>query len=266
MNWSQNPAVDTLIVGGGQAGLAIGYWLAQEGSSFLIVDENARTGDSWRQRWDSLRLFTPGKYDGLPGGAPFPGDRLSFPTKDELADYLEDYKRRFDLPIVHNVRVDGLVSDGGMDSKSPRGGSDHGMPGTWLLPRGGIPRAQDPGLRRGGAVGGHTPTPFPGLQESFPAPARPCPGGGTGGELRGGGDCPGGQREPSDRCGGSPRWRAPRAPRTCSSALRASGHSFRGPARAHTRHPCWPQGCSKVHAEGCAADPDQDQGTARCRC
>lgn len=111
MNGSQNPAVDTLIVGGGQAGLAMGYWLAQEGSSFLIVDENARTGDSWRQRWDSLRLFTPGKYDGLPG-APFPGDRLSFPTKDELADYPEDYGRRFDLPIVHNVRVDGLASDG----------------------------------------------------------------------------------------------------------------------------------------------------------
>jgi len=111
MNENQESTVDTLIVGGGQAGLALGYWLSREGRNFLIVDENARTGDSWRQRWDSLRLFTPAKYDGLPG-VPFPGDGLNFPGKDELADYLEDYGRRFDLPILHNVRVDGIENDG----------------------------------------------------------------------------------------------------------------------------------------------------------
>lgn len=105
MSSNQNPEVDTVIVGGGQAGLALGYWLAREGRDFLILDQNHRPGDSWRLRWDSLRLFTPAKYDGLPG-SPFPGDRLAFPTKDQLADYLEDYVRRFDLPFVPGIRVD----------------------------------------------------------------------------------------------------------------------------------------------------------------
>lgn len=113
MNANQESTVDTLIVGGGQAGLALGYFLAQEGRTFLILDQNGRPGEAWRQRWDSLRLFTPAKYDGLPG-APFPGDHLAFPTKDQLADYLEDYVRRFDLPFIPNVRVDQInrVGDG----------------------------------------------------------------------------------------------------------------------------------------------------------
>ncbi|BCW07417.1 NAD(P)-binding domain-containing protein [Arthrobacter sp. NtRootA1] len=111
MKNASDPQFDTVIVGGGQAGLALGYWLAKGHHNFVILDENARTGDSWRQRWDSLRLFTPAKYDGLPG-APFPGDRLAFPHKDELADYLEEYARRFSLPVVHGVRVDGVTQQG----------------------------------------------------------------------------------------------------------------------------------------------------------
>ncbi len=111
MKKANDPQFDTVIVGGGQAGLALGYWLAKEHHNFVILDENARTGDSWRQRWDSLRLFTPAKYDGLPG-APFPGDPLAFPSKDELADYLEEYARRFSLPVVHGVRVDGVTQQG----------------------------------------------------------------------------------------------------------------------------------------------------------
>ncbi|MFJ5954798.1 flavin-containing monooxygenase [Paenarthrobacter sp. NPDC092416] len=111
MTTNQDAVLDTVIIGGGQSGLALGYWLARQHREFLILDENERAGESWRQRWDSLRLFTPAKYDGLPG-APFPGDPLNFPTKDELADYLEDYVRRFDLPWTPGVRVDGLASDG----------------------------------------------------------------------------------------------------------------------------------------------------------
>ncbi|WP_051420679.1 flavin-containing monooxygenase [Paenarthrobacter nicotinovorans] len=108
----QHTYLDTVIVGGGQAGLALAYWLAKEGRNFLIVDQNPRPGDAWRQRWDSLKLFTPAKYDRLPGW-PFPGDRLAFPTKDQLADYLEDYVRRFDLPFLAGVHVEEIRAEGG---------------------------------------------------------------------------------------------------------------------------------------------------------
>jgi len=103
--------LDTMIIGGGQAGLALGYYLKQQNRNFLILDENPRTGDAWRQRWDSLRVFTPAKYDGLPG-APFPADPLDFPTKDDLAGYLEGYPARFDLPVLHSVRVERLRREG----------------------------------------------------------------------------------------------------------------------------------------------------------
>lgn len=104
-------AVDTVIIGAGQSGLALGYYLAQQHRSFVILDAGARVGDAWRTRWDSLRLFTPAKYDGLPG-LPFPGDRLAFPTKDEQADYLEDYASRFHLPVRPNTAVTRLSHDG----------------------------------------------------------------------------------------------------------------------------------------------------------
>jgi len=101
---------ETVIVGGGQAGLAVGYHLARRGRRFVILDANRRVGDAWRQRWDSLRLFTPARYDGLPGW-PFPAPAWSFPTKDQVADYLEAYATRFDLPVRTGVRVDRLSRD-----------------------------------------------------------------------------------------------------------------------------------------------------------
>ncbi len=97
--------LDTVVIGGGQAGLAIAYHLAQQHRDFVILDAHERIGDAWRLRWDSLRLFTPAKYDGLPG-MPFPGDRLGFPTKDEQADYLEAYAEHFGLPVRTGVHVD----------------------------------------------------------------------------------------------------------------------------------------------------------------
>jgi putative flavoprotein involved in K+ transport len=103
--------VDTVIVGGGQAGLATGYHLAQRGLPFVILDANERPGDSWRRRWDSLRLFTPARYSGLPG-LPYPGPRWSFPTKDGMADYLEDYAAHFELAVHGGRRVDRLSRSG----------------------------------------------------------------------------------------------------------------------------------------------------------
>jgi putative flavoprotein involved in K+ transport len=98
---------ELVVIGGGQAGLALGYWLSKQDIDFLIVDANARTGDSWRQRWDSLRLFTPAKYSGLPG-LPIAGDPYHLPTRDEIADYLEWYSQVFDLPVCHGVQVKGV--------------------------------------------------------------------------------------------------------------------------------------------------------------
>jgi putative flavoprotein involved in K+ transport len=103
---------ETVVIGGGQAGLAVGYHLTRLGRPFVILDANERVGDSWRQRWDSLRVFTPARLDGLPG-MPFPAPASSFPTKDEVADYLAAYAARFDLPVRTGVRVDGLTRSGG---------------------------------------------------------------------------------------------------------------------------------------------------------
>ncbi len=103
---------ETVIVGGGQAALATAYHLKKRGRQFMILEANERIGDSWRQRWDSLRLFTPAKYDGLPGMR-FPAPRWSFPTKDEMGDYLEAYASRFELPLRTGVSVDRLFREDG---------------------------------------------------------------------------------------------------------------------------------------------------------
>ena len=103
--------VQTLILGGGQAGLAVGYHLARRDLPFLILDANERIGDSWRRRWDSLRLFTPARYNALPGMA-FPGPARVFSTKDEVADYLAAYAARFELPLRTGIRVDRLSRNG----------------------------------------------------------------------------------------------------------------------------------------------------------
>jgi putative flavoprotein involved in K+ transport len=108
---TETQRVQTLVIGGGQAGLSVGYHLRQRGLPFVILDANERIGDAWRNRWDSLRLFTPARFDGL-DGMPFPAPAHSFPTKNEMADYLETYAARFDLPVRTSVRVDGLSRQG----------------------------------------------------------------------------------------------------------------------------------------------------------
>ncbi|MBW3661448.1 MAG: NAD(P)/FAD-dependent oxidoreductase [Gemmatimonadetes bacterium] len=101
----------TVVIGGGQAGLAVGHHLGRRGLPFVVLDENERIGDAWRKRWDSLRLFTPGRYNGLPGRR-FPGPPSSYPTKDEAAAYLEAYAREFELPVRIGVRVERLSKVG----------------------------------------------------------------------------------------------------------------------------------------------------------
>jgi putative flavoprotein involved in K+ transport len=95
---------DVVVVGGGQAGLAIGYFLAQQGRDFTILEAADEPAAAWRRRWDSLTLFTSARYDALPG-LPFPGDPNRYPTKEEVADYLTDYVRRFELPVELDSRV-----------------------------------------------------------------------------------------------------------------------------------------------------------------
>lgn len=101
----------TIVIGGGQAGLSVGYYLARQGRPFVILDASERVGDSWRQRWDSLRLFTPARFDGLVGMT-FPAPAFSFPTKDQMGDYLEAYARHFQLPIRNGIRVERLTRAG----------------------------------------------------------------------------------------------------------------------------------------------------------
>jgi putative flavoprotein involved in K+ transport len=103
---------DAIVVGGGQAGLSVGYYLKKRGRPFVILDANERIGGSWRTRtWHSLRLFTPARYDGLPGW-PFPAPGWSYPTARETADYLEAYAARFDLPVRLGMTVDRLTRSG----------------------------------------------------------------------------------------------------------------------------------------------------------
>ena len=105
----------TVIIGSGQSGLSTGYYLKKNNIDFVILDENERTGDSWRKRWDSLKLFTPAQYDGLPG-MPFPGEKNSFPAKNSVALYLEAYARKFDLPVKNGVKVTSLSHSDGLFS------------------------------------------------------------------------------------------------------------------------------------------------------
>ena len=99
-----------IVIGAGQAGLSVGYFLSRSGIPFVILDANKRVGDSWRNRWDSLRLFTPAKFNGL-AGLPFPSRGNYFPAKDEMGDYLEKYAEHFNLPVKGGIKVTGLTKE-----------------------------------------------------------------------------------------------------------------------------------------------------------
>jgi putative flavoprotein involved in K+ transport len=103
---------DILVIGAGQAALALAYHLRDLPYRFTLVDRHARIGDSWRNRYDSLTLFTPRSQSALPGRA-VPGDPEGLPTKDEIADYLEDYARHFAFPVLPGTEIRSLERVGG---------------------------------------------------------------------------------------------------------------------------------------------------------
>ena len=103
--------LDVLVIGGGQAGLVMGYELAQRGLRFSILDAGAEIGDAWHRRWDSLKLFTPAQYDNLPGMS-FPASRDVYPGKEDVAAFLKEYARRFELPVHLNAMVRSLTLGG----------------------------------------------------------------------------------------------------------------------------------------------------------
>jgi putative flavoprotein involved in K+ transport len=104
--------VETIVVGGGQAGLAVGFHLARRNRPFVILDSSEHVGDAWRKRWPSLRLYSPALVDGLPGMR-FPAPSYAYPTGLEMAEYLETYVKRFALPVANGVRVETLDRDDG---------------------------------------------------------------------------------------------------------------------------------------------------------
>jgi len=100
---AMNNRHEVIVVGAGQAGLAMGYFLARQDRNFTILEAADEPAAAWRDRWDSLKLFTPARYDALPGLA-FPGDPWNYPGRDEVVSYLTNYVRHFDLPVEFSSR------------------------------------------------------------------------------------------------------------------------------------------------------------------
>lgn len=130
---------DIVIIGGGQMGLALGYYLKRAGASFLILDAEAGSGGAWRHGWQSLRLFSPAGYSSLPGWLMPPTTHQGYPTREDVLDYLASYEERYQLPIRRPVRVETLKrADAGLEVVTDRGNlmACHvvSATGTWSNP------------------------------------------------------------------------------------------------------------------------------------
>ncbi len=165
------PTIDTLVIGAGQAGLAMGNELARRDGSFLIVDGATEVGAAWRSRWDSLRLFTPRRFSSLPG-LPLPGDPEGLPSKDEVADYLTTYQDRLELPVRLRTPVTRLSRAeepehlGGYRADTPAGTviARQVVVATGPFQRGRVPgvaRGLDPSIDQVHAVDYRNPSPLP---------------------------------------------------------------------------------------------------------
>ena len=106
-----NEVLDTIVIGGGQAGLASGYHLQKKGLRFLILDASDEAGGSWPRYYDSLKLFSPARFSSMPG-MKFPGDPNGYPKRDEVIRYLQDYRAKFQLPVRTHQRVASVERDG----------------------------------------------------------------------------------------------------------------------------------------------------------
>ncbi len=142
---------DVVVIGAGQAGLAIGYFLARQRRRFAVLEAEGSVGAAWRSRWESLVLFTPRRYDALPGLA-FPGDPDGYPTRDEVAVYLEQYAATFELPITFNSAVRATYEAGREIRRRTRRQADRGRPGCRCY--GAVSGAERAGRRRRPRAGG----------------------------------------------------------------------------------------------------------------
>jgi hypothetical protein len=173
---SAGAPLDVLVIGGDQAGLAMAYYLAQAGRPFQIVDTGAEIGERWRSRWDSLLLFTSGRYDNLPG-LPFPAAPDTYPGKDDVDSYLRAYTAAFDLPVSLNARVTHLSqTQEGFEAR-------HREPGLARPPGGGGDRAV-PGALRATARPAAGCVDDPAAQRRLPPPAGPAGRAGAGRRRR----------------------------------------------------------------------------------
>ena len=102
---------DFIIIGAGQAGLAVAYYLKKQNADYLIVDANEETGAPWIKRWDSLKLFTPSEFNHLPGMT-FPHKKGYYANKYEVANYLKAYVEKFEIPIEFNQKITALKKEG----------------------------------------------------------------------------------------------------------------------------------------------------------
>ena len=152
--------VEVVVIGAGQAGLAIGYHLARQGRRFVIVDGADSIGSAWRSRWDSLVLFTPRRYSGLPG-LPFPGDPDGYPGRDEVIAYLEQYAVTFGLPDPARQRGALVDIEGRRVCRRPRRQADRSRSGRCR--NGPLSGATGAGVRRRPRAGG-----VPGAQHRLP--------------------------------------------------------------------------------------------------
>ncbi|HEX5468002.1 MAG TPA: NAD(P)/FAD-dependent oxidoreductase [Gaiellaceae bacterium] len=157
---------EVAVVGGGQAGLAMGYYLARQGRSFVILERGDSLAPAWRERWDSLTLFTPRRYSGLPGLS-FPGDPDGYPTRDEVIEYLERYAETFELPVELGSEVRRLRSENGrfileLDGRTIAAGQVVVATGPFQKPRvPGLAEALDPGVWQAHSTGYRRPSDVP---------------------------------------------------------------------------------------------------------
>jgi putative flavoprotein involved in K+ transport len=158
--------LDVAVVGGGQAGLAMGYYLRERGLRFVIFERGDSIAPAWRERWDSLTLFTPRRYSALPG-LPFPGDPDGYPTRDELIAYLERYAETFELPIELNREVHRVSQEGGrfvLEMEGRRATADQVVVATGPFQTPFVPelaQAVDPGLWQAHSTGYRKPADVP---------------------------------------------------------------------------------------------------------